>query len=225
MNAGEVVGLLGPNGAGKTTDAVDSRDADRTRCRRSANCRDRFAAAANVCGASSALFRSRSRSIRRLAHFKTLEIFARVHGLTRRLAEARSIESLEAVGLRDRADDPGLDALGRYEATAQSRLRHGSSPRALLLDEPTVGVDPQSREGIFTTIRTAADSGVAVLYSTHYMEEVERMCDRALLIDRGKVDRPRHGRPIDRAGRPPSAHGNHLRKSHHDPDGTTVCRG
>jgi ABC-2 type transport system ATP-binding protein len=60
-------------------------------------------------------------------------------------------------------------------------------PEALLLDEPTVGVDPQSRERILTTIRALADSGVAVLYSTHYMEEVERMCDRALLIDRGKL--------------------------------------
>lgn len=60
-------------------------------------------------------------------------------------------------------------------------------PQALLLDEPTVGVDPQSRERIFATIRTLADSGVAVLYSTRYMEEVERMCDRALLIDRGKL--------------------------------------
>jgi ABC-2 type transport system ATP-binding protein len=126
-------------------------------------------------------------------HFKTwksslnLKIFARVHGLTRRLAEARSVESLEAVGLRDRADDPVWTLSGGMKRRLNLACGMVHRPQALLLDEPTVGVDPQSREGIFITIRAAADSGVAVLYSTHYMEEVERMCDRAFLIDRGKL--------------------------------------
>jgi ABC-2 type transport system ATP-binding protein len=84
-------------------------------------------------------------------------------------------------------------------------------------------VDPQSREGIFMTIRAAADSGVAVLYSTHYMEEVERMCDRAFLIDRGKLIAQGTVAQLNELGgqllawRLPS-------KSRRDPDGMMVCR-
>ena len=60
-------------------------------------------------------------------------------------------------------------------------------PQVLLLDEPTVGVDPQSRENILRIVRSLAQAGAAAIYSTHYMEEVERVCDRVLLIDRGRV--------------------------------------
>src|SRR5207253_514232 len=60
-------------------------------------------------------------------------------------------------------------------------------PSALLLDEPTVGVDPQSRERIFGSIKAAASAGAAVLYSTNYMEEAEQLCDRVILIDNGKI--------------------------------------
>ncbi|HKD69215.1 MAG TPA: ABC transporter ATP-binding protein [Candidatus Binataceae bacterium] len=116
-----------------------------------------------------------------------MKIFARVHALPRRLAEARSIETLEAVGLRDRANDPVWTLSGGMKRRLNLACGLVHRPEALLLDEPTVGVDPQSREGILMTIRAAADFGAAVLYSTHYMEEVERMCDRAFLIDRGKL--------------------------------------
>jgi len=60
-------------------------------------------------------------------------------------------------------------------------------PEVMLLDEPTVGVDPQSREQIMMTVRKAAEAGAAVIYSTHYMEEAERLCDRVLLLDCGRV--------------------------------------
>ena len=122
-----------------------------------------------------------------LSALQNVKIFARVHGMARRLAETRSIDALEAVGLCDRADDPVRTLSGGMKRRLNLACGLVHRPQALLLDEPTVGVDPQSRERIFTTIRAAADSGVAVLYSTHYMEEVERMCDRALLIDRGKL--------------------------------------
>jgi len=122
-----------------------------------------------------------------LSAFQNLQVFARVHGLTRRLAEARSIEILEAVGLRDRADDPVWTLSGGMKRRLNLACGMVHRPEVLLLDEPTVGVDPQSRERILTTIRALTDSGIAVLYSTHYMEEVERVCDRAFLIDRGKL--------------------------------------
>ncbi|HVB80316.1 MAG TPA: ABC transporter ATP-binding protein [Candidatus Binataceae bacterium] len=187
VGAGEVVGLLGPNGAGKSTtlsilatlikpDAgevriagIDSRVAP-----------DSLRRKLGFVPQSIALYPP-------LSAIQNLQIFARIYGLNRRLAESRSLETLENVGLRDRADDPVWTLSGGMKRRLNLACGLVHRPEALLLDEPSVGVDPQSRERIFTTIRAVADSGVAVLYSTHYMEEVERMCDRALLIDRGKL--------------------------------------
>jgi len=187
VNAGEVVGLLGPNGAGKTTTlsilaTLIAPDAGEVRIAGidSRVAPDSLRRKLGFVPQSIALYPP-------LSAYQNLGIFARVHGLTRRLAEVRSIEILEAVGLRDRADDPVWTLSGGMKRRLNLACGMVHRPEALLLDEPTVGVDPQSRERIFMTIRAAANSGVAVLYSTHYMEEVERMCDRALLIDRGKL--------------------------------------
>ena len=187
VNAGEVVGLLGPNGAGKTTTlsmiaTLITPDAGNVRIAGF----DSRAASAEVSRRigfvpqSIALYPP-------LSALQNLEIFAQIHGLNRRQAKTRCMETLDVVGLSDRAHDPihGLSGGMKRRLNLACSMVH--RPEALVLDEPTVGVDPQSRERIFTTIRELADSGVAVLYSTHYMEEVERMCDRALLIDRGKL--------------------------------------
>jgi ABC-2 type transport system ATP-binding protein len=187
VNAGEVVGLLGPNGAGKTTTlsmlaTLIEPDAGEVRIAGldSRAAPDDLRRKLGFVPQSIALYPP-------LSAFQNLEVFAEIHGLTRRLAEARCIETLEAVGLRDRANDPVWTLSGGMKRRLNLACGMVHRPEALLLDEPTVGVDPQSRERIFTTIRALADSGVAVLYSTHYMEEVERMCDRALLIDGGKL--------------------------------------
>lgn len=167
VNAGEVVGLLGPNGAGKTTtlsilampiapDAgevlmagIDSRVAPHS-------LRQKL----GFVPPSIALYAP-------LSTLQNLEVFARVHRLSPLLAEARGIETLEAVGPIDRADDPVRTLTGGMKRRLNLACSMVHQPRALLLDEPTVGVDPQSRERIFTTIRALVDSGVAVLYSTH----------------------------------------------------------
>ena len=187
VNAGEVVGLLGPNGAGKTTTlsilaTLIAPDAGEVRIAGidSRVAPDSLRRKLGFVPQSIALYPP-------LSAFRNLEVFARVHGLTRRLAEASSIEALDAVGLRDRADDPVWTLSGGMKRRLNLACGMVHRPEVLLLDEPTVGVDPQSRERILTTIRALTDSGVAVLYSTHYMEEVERMCDRAFLIDRGKL--------------------------------------
>jgi ABC-2 type transport system ATP-binding protein len=94
---------------------------------------------------------------------------------------------LETVGLEARADEPA----STYSGGMQRRLNLACGllrePRVLLLDEPTVGVDPQSRERIFAAVRAQVAAGAAVLYSTHYMEEAERICDRVVLVDEGRV--------------------------------------
>jgi ABC-2 type transport system ATP-binding protein len=187
VKPGEVVGLLGPNGAGKTTSllmlaTLIAPDAGEVRIAGfdSRAAPDELRRKLGIVPQSVALYPP-------LSALQNLEVFAQIHGLTRRAAATRCIETLEAVGLRDRADDRVWTLSGGMKRRLNLACGMVHHPAVLLLDEPTVGVDPQSREGIFTTIRALADSGVAVLYSTHYMEEVERMCDRALLIDGGKL--------------------------------------
>jgi ABC-2 type transport system ATP-binding protein len=96
-------------------------------------------------------------------------------------------EVLEVIGLTDRADDRAED----YSGGMKRRLNIGigllHEPRLLVLDEPTVGVDPQSRNAILESVEQLAGAGMAVLYTTHYMEEAERLCDRVGIIDHGAI--------------------------------------
>jgi ABC-2 type transport system ATP-binding protein len=187
VRAGEVVGLLGPNGAGKTTTLLvlaTLRRPDSGNARVAGRPTDRDGAAVR---------RVLGYVPQNLAVYPTLTarenllFFARLFGLAR--AEARhAVEwALALVGLDDRADD----VVATFSGGMQRRLNLACGllhrPRVVLLDEPTVGVDPQSRERIFAAVRGQAAAGAAVLYSTHYMEEAERLCDRVVLLDGGRV--------------------------------------
>jgi ABC-2 type transport system ATP-binding protein len=187
VRAGEVVGLIGPNGAGKTTTlsvlatllrpetgkaVVGGFDVDRE-----------ARAARRVLG-----FVPQTLAIYpTLTARENARFFASLFGLRRREARAAVERALAVVGLEERADD----IVATFSGGMQRRLNLACGllhrPRVLLLDEPTVGVDPQSRERIFTAVREQAESGAAILYSTHYMEEAERLCERVVLIDRGRV--------------------------------------
>ncbi len=118
---------------------------------------------------------------------ENLRFFARLYNLRGRRATARIDAVLELIGLTERADDLTKE----YSGGMQRRLNVGLAllhePRLLILDEPTVGVDPQSRSAIFASIEQLRDSGVGILYTTHYMEEAERICDRIGIIDHGKL--------------------------------------
>jgi ABC-2 type transport system ATP-binding protein len=107
--------------------------------------------------------------------------------MPRRAASDAVAHGLDLAGLADRADE----IVATFSGGMQRRLNLAAAllhtPRVLLLDEPTVGVDPQSRERIFAAVRAQAAAGAAVLYSTHYMEEAERLCDSVVLIDHGRV--------------------------------------
>ena len=113
--------------------------------------------------------------------------FARLTGLRWTRARRAAAEALEQVGLEQRADD----AASTYSGGMQRRLNLAcglvGSPQVVLLDEPTVGVDPQSLERIVAALRAHAARGAALLYSTHHMKEAEQLCDRVVLIDHGRV--------------------------------------
>jgi ABC-2 type transport system ATP-binding protein len=113
--------------------------------------------------------------------------FARMQGLSRSEARAACARVLEEVGLDERAGDPVHSFSGGMKRRLNLACGIVHRPLVLMLDEPTVGVDLQSREKILALVRRCADAGAAVIYSTHYMEEAERICDRVILIDRGKL--------------------------------------
>ncbi len=113
--------------------------------------------------------------------------FARMQGLSRAEAPEACARVLVEVGLSERAGDPMHSFSGGMKRRLNLACGIVHRPAVLMLDEPTVGVDLQSREQILTLVRRCAEAGAAVIYSTHYMEEAERICDRVLLIDRGKL--------------------------------------
>jgi ABC-2 type transport system ATP-binding protein len=118
---------------------------------------------------------------------ENLRFFGKLYGLGGSDLSARVDEALEVTGLRDRADD----RTDSYSGGMKRRLNIGigllHKPKLLVLDEPTVGVDPQSRNAILTSVEQLSDEGMAVLYTTHYMEEAERLCDRVGIIDEGEI--------------------------------------
>jgi ABC-2 type transport system ATP-binding protein len=94
---------------------------------------------------------------------------------------------LAIVGLVERAGDRAEKFSGGMKRRLNIAAGLLHEPKLLVLDEPTVGVDPQSRHAILTTVRELAQEGLAVLYTTHYMEEAERLCDRVGIIDEGRL--------------------------------------
>ena len=183
----EIVGLIGPNGAGKTTTlAVLSTllpwNAGEVRI-----------AGHDLQRAAHAVRHSIGRVPQEAALYPALTgrenvtFFARLGGARSADAHRAAEAALEQVGLAARADEP----TAAYSGGMQRRLSLAcgllGSPPVLLLDEPTVGVDPQSFESIVDAIRAHARRGAAVLYSTHHMEEAEGLCDRVVLIDRGRA--------------------------------------
>ena len=187
VNAGQIVGLLGPNGAGKTTtlsilSGVISPDSGHV----SIAAHD-IAAEPGPARKCLGLVPQSLALYPTLTALENLMFFGRMEGMTTRDAVSRAHGLLQEVGLDDRADDVVDEFSGgmmRRLNIACGMMHH---PAAIMLDEPTVGVDPQSRGRIFAVVEAAAQAGGAILYSTHYMEEAERLCDRIILIDHGKI--------------------------------------
>ncbi len=183
---GEFFGMLGPNGAGKTTTiamAVGLLEPDRGTVdfnNSGTPTRPHVRAQLGVAPQSLALYGD-------FTGRENLDFFARLHHLDRRARHARVEKLLERVGLRDRA----TDYVRHYSGGMKRRLNLAAAiihdPRLVLLDEPTVGVDPQSRTAIFELLRELHADGRTVVYTTHYMEEAQRLCDRVAIMDHGRL--------------------------------------
>jgi len=185
--SGETFGLLGPNGAGKTTTismicGLLAPDAGAVVVKGDPMSTGRCAAKAHL-----GLVPQEVALYPDLTARENLEFFGRLQGMPAARLRTRVDEVLELVGLTDRADE----RIEKYSGGMQRRGNIAAAllhePELLILDEPTVGVDPQSRNAILTGIAELQSSGMAVLYTTHYMEEAQRLCDRIAVMDEGRI--------------------------------------
>jgi ABC-2 type transport system ATP-binding protein len=187
IREGETYGLLGPNGAGKTTTismicGLLSRDDG------SVTVDGKTIDTGAVAAKSAIGFVPQDLAIYPdLTAKENLEFFGRLYGLGGAKLRARTSACLEMVGLADRAKERTDHYSGGMKRRLNIAVGLLHEPRLLLLDEPTVGVDPQSRNAILESVATLSRAGMAVLYTTHYMEEAERLCDRVGIIDGGEI--------------------------------------
>ena len=187
ISSGETFGLLGPNGAGKTTSismVAGLLEPDEGEV---------IVAGQPISTRTTAGKQQIGLVPQDLAVYpdltaeENLAFFGRLYGMASPKLRQRVEEVLEVIGLRERKDD----VVKEYSGGMKRRLNIGVGllhrPSLLILDEPTVGVDPQSRNAILESVEGLSNDGMAVLYTTHYMEEAERLCDRVAIIDEGAV--------------------------------------
>ena len=184
---GETIGLLGPNGAGKTTTVsiiagLLSPDSGEVLIEGKQVQRDTDPVKLKI-----GLVPQDMALYDQLTARDNLTFFAALYSLAGATVKRAIGDALTLVGLSDRADDK----VGTFSGGMKRRLNLAAAllhdPQILLLDEPTVGVDPQSRNAIFENLETLKKRGKTLIYTTHYMEEAERLCDRIVIIDHGKL--------------------------------------
>jgi ABC-2 type transport system ATP-binding protein len=184
---GETVGLLGPNGAGKTTaismiSGISKPDSGEVTLGGVRLAQDAKALKRRV-----GLVPQDLALYEELSAWANLQLFGGLYGLDAAELQPRAKAALALVGLTDRS----ADRVKTFSGGMKRRLNIAGAllhePDLILLDEPTVGVDPQSRNAIFDNLEELKRRGKTLLYTTHYMEEAERLCDRVLILDHGQI--------------------------------------
>jgi ABC-2 type transport system ATP-binding protein len=187
IKEGEIFGLLGPNGAGKTTAintilGLSKKDSGEVKI--FGKCLDKneveIKRNIGIVPQNIALFND-------LKAYENVEFFGRLYVLRGRLLKERVEEALEFTGLVERKNDYPV----KYSGGMQRRLNIACAivhkPKLIIMDEPTVGIDPQSRNHILNSVRKLNESGSTIIYTSHYMEEIEELCTDITIMDHGKV--------------------------------------
>jgi len=204
VRAGTCFGLLGPNGAGKSTimkmiSGIIQADQGKISLMDATEALHRGAIGKYVGYVPQDIT-----LYEQLSAYQNLEFFGTMYGQRGNELKERIETVLNQVGLSDRAGDP----IATYSGGMKRRINIAAAllhkPKLVVLDEPTVGIDPQSRNHIFELIRKMKREGTTIIYSTHYMEEAEALCDELAIIDHGKVIASgsvndvmgRHARPV-----------------------------
>lgn len=187
VKKGETFGLLGPNGAGKSTtismicglipyDGGDIKVGGKSVKEYPLDAKGKI----GIVPQDIALYPT-------LSAKENLIFWGKMYGLSGAIAKKRADEVLAYVGLQDRAKDK----IETFSGGMKRRINIGAAlmhePELLIMDEPTVGIDPQSRNHILETVKGLNEKGMTVIYTSHYMEEVEYLCERIAIVDHGKV--------------------------------------
>jgi ABC-2 type transport system ATP-binding protein len=195
IHKGEIFGLLGPNGAGKTTTirmlstVLEADSGEITigghSVRQEA---EAVRSLIGVCPQDLALYED-------LSALENMVFFGRMAGLDGKEAKDQAISNLRLMGLQDRAKGKVAKFSGGMKRRINLAIALMGNPHLLFLDEPTVGIDPQSRNNIYENILRLQEKDMTILYTTHYMEEADRLCQRVAVMDGGQIiamDTPRN---------------------------------
>lgn len=186
VRKGEILGFLGPNGAGKSTTI------------------NILSTLLNADEGNIIYFDSPNEKIKQIkknlgivpqelaiyedmSAFKNVEFFASLYGVAKKELLENINMALESVGLLDRKDDLPSSFSGGMKRRLNIACAIAHNPKLIIFDEPTVGIDPQSRNHILDSILKLRDRGATVIYTTHYMEEVQAICDQVLIMDAGNI--------------------------------------
>ena len=187
IRPGEILGLLGPNGAGKTTAVSIISTILRPSAGRVAVCGIDLKEKPRLARPLIGLVPQEIALYTELTARENLVFFGRLQGLRGARLKERLASALAAVGLEARAHQKIATFSGGMQRRINLAVGILHAPRLLLLDEPTVGIDPQSRHLILEKLQAIKQEGAAMLYTTHYMEEAQQLCDRVAIMDNGRI--------------------------------------
>ncbi|MGB1626140.1 MAG: ABC transporter ATP-binding protein, partial [Miltoncostaeaceae bacterium] len=189
IRRGECFGFLGPNGAGKTTTmrmlaCLSHRDAGELEVLGTDPDRDPRTLKARL-----GVVPQEVNLDLELSVIENMVVYGRYFGMRAADARSRAAGLLDFVGLGDRAGDTVVRLSGGMQRRLQIARALINDPAMILLDEPTTGLDPQARRLVWDRLRDLRATGTSVVLTTHYMDEAERLCDRLVIIDHGRVIR------------------------------------
>lgn len=188
IEEGESVGLLGPNGAGKsTTISMLATLLPPTKGTVKFDGKD-VLKQPNLLRPTLGVVPQEIALYGELSAYENMQFFGRIYGLKGQALEDKIQEVLELVGLTERQKDAVETYSGGMKRRINIAVALMHDPKVLIMDEPTVGIDPQSRNYILDMVRKLnREKGLTVLYTSHYMEEVEKLCDRVYIMDHGRI--------------------------------------
>lgn len=183
---GEILGLLGPNGAGKsTTISILSTilKADKGNIEAFGLLFDKHS---NKVKEQLGIVPQEIAIYEDISAYKNVAFFASLYDIKKSELDKKVMEALTFVGLDDKKDDKPKTFSGGMKRRLNIACAIAHQPKLLILDEPTVGIDPQSRNHILSSLKLLKDRGTTIIYTTHYMEEVEEIADRIIIMDKGE---------------------------------------
>ncbi|WP_027634465.1 ABC transporter ATP-binding protein [Clostridium hydrogeniformans] len=187
VNEGEIYGLLGPNGAGKSTIinlicGLLRKDKGQILVLGKDSIKEQNFVKKNI-----GIVPQDIAIYMELTAYENVSFFGSLYGLRGKELKEKSMEALRFVGLEDKAKEYPKKFSGGMKRRLNIACAIVHTPKLIIMDEPTVGIDPQSRNHILNSIRKLNGDGCTIIYTTHYMEEVEALCSKAAIIDHGKV--------------------------------------